>query len=525
MPTLLNMRPSSSDPRSSAGKPLDKTILLGQVFTPSPIARQMVKDLFRDRPHSGLRILDPAVGPSTFPRAMALSGLLQLRDTITAVDIDGAMISQVRAETPSFGANLRLITGDYLKTTFPEKFDCAILNPPYIRQEWIDNKHEYRRLFKDNLGIAIPGTSNLYVYFIVKVLNDLSPGGTFSCIVYDSWQSTLFGRWLLATLKTNCSVLSYHPLRGQPFEGRLIDATIIRGKKKPTSSVLIPCPKTFHSQQTTPFSTIPGFVPISSVLSTRRGLRLKQADFFLCNPSLEHSGATPFLKKVAHVVGYAVPKNHPEAALLVTPSEKPPLVIKELKRRLALAKKDPRNNISILTWYTERPGRWFFHSEPPYAPIVLNYYLRSRPRHIYNPNRKYSDNFYGLTPKGCVSPIAWLAILNSTAACIELLAHARNQGAGLAKLQLYEYRGAFVPDLNRFTKGDCAKLAQLGQRLLAESDSQAVIEEIDLLLATVTGAPELRLTNVSRLFKVFDTTARNPRGSAQGSEVPFHGLA
>jgi adenine-specific DNA-methyltransferase len=519
------MRRSSGDPKSSAGKPLEKAVRLGQVSTPSSIAQRMVNDLFKDRPHSRIRILDPAVGPSTFPKAIATSGLLQKKDVITAVDIDPVMISGVRSEASLSGLSVKTFARDYLETTFTEKFHYAILNPPYIRQEWIDKKEEYRRLFKHHIGLDIPGTSNLYVYFIVKVLNDLLPGGTFSCIVYDSWQSTRFGRWLIATLKANCETLTYQPLKGQPFEGRLIDATIINGRKKSGSFVLVPGTCDLDPQQSTPFSSTPGFVPISSVFTTRRGLRLKQADFFLCNSSLECAGATPFLKKVAHVPGYSVRDNHPEAALLVTPSEKPPLVLKELKRRLELAKKDPRNNISVLTWYTECPERWLFHSEPPYAPIVLNYYLRSRPRHIYNPTRKYSDNFYGLVPKGSVPTVAWLAILNSTATCIELLAHARNQGAGLAKIQLYEYRGSFVPDLHRFTSRDCAKLAKLGQRLLVESNSKKIIEEIDSLLAAITGTPELRLRNVRALFEVFDNKARNPRTQGRPVEVPLHGVA
>src|SRR4051794_29174717 len=81
-----------SDPKSLAGRPLDKAGLLGQVFTPDVIARRMALDLLADHDPRPVRLLDPCVGPGTFPEVIHALGLLGASDEITAIDIDPDMI-------------------------------------------------------------------------------------------------------------------------------------------------------------------------------------------------------------------------------------------------------------------------------------------------------------------------------------------------------------------------------------------------------------------------------------------------
>ncbi|MEL7659198.1 MAG: N-6 DNA methylase, partial [Bacillota bacterium] len=160
----------------------------------------------------------------------------------------------------------------------------AIMNPPYIRQEWIDKKAYYQAQFQQKYQANVPGTSNLYVYFVVKVIQNLKPGGKFAIILYDSWQSTLYGRWLMSYLKDYCYELEIETVTDQPFGEQLIDATILYGIKR---SIFGASPK---NQSTSPVITKPqsplkavsGFEAVETLFSTRRGLRLKQVDFFLC---------------------------------------------------------------------------------------------------------------------------------------------------------------------------------------------------------------------------------------------------
>lgn len=195
-----------SDPRSVAGRPKSTGELLGQVFTPTQIARAMADELLAHRPSHPLVILDPAVGPGTFPRAFAETGRLLPKDRMILYDVDAVMADQTTRECVDLPCECQVLVEDYLRGNCGAVFDMAILNPPYVRQEWIDNKSEYGSLFAARYGLRVPGVSNLYVYFLAKVVKEVRPGGTFACLVYDSWQSTKFGRWLAQLLADECTI-------------------------------------------------------------------------------------------------------------------------------------------------------------------------------------------------------------------------------------------------------------------------------------------------------------------------------
>lgn len=473
-----------SDPKSLAGRPTEKADLFGQVFTPHDIALQMAKTLLEDREEDSVKILDPCVGPFTFPNALLETGLLNENDSLTLIDIDPEMVNLSQNMVVQDTVCYEFVNSDYLQMKADSGFDYAIFNPPYIRQEWIDNKHEYRDLFKNLYNVEIPGTSNLYVYFLVKVIMDLKPGGKFSAIIYDSWKSTLYGRWLMKFIEKHCDHLLIDLVRKQPFNKRLIDATIIQGVKRGTvdaddsreSCVKIEAPETFRD--------IDGFAPIDSLFKTKRGLRLKQANFFLCDfADKEGVGATPFVKKVNSIKGYVVPDNHPESALLIHPGEENPLVMEEIQKRLVTAKQNAEQNVSILTWFNERPENWYVHRKGEWAPIIFNYYVRNRPRHIYNPNRVYSDNFYGISLRVEGSVFAWFAVLNATSTCVEILRNSRSQGNGLFKIQLYEYRRVNVADIRNCDKRTQDLFDYLGRKLVESTETRdETIGQIDDLI-------------------------------------------
>jgi adenine-specific DNA-methyltransferase len=498
------------DPRSEARKPKKNSVLLGQVFTPSQIADEMSQKLLEGRPATSLAILDPCVGPGTFLSALKRSGKLTRSDKIVAFDVDEAMIEQA-VKVSKVLSRAQIYAEDFLVASSEHLYDLAILNPPYIRQEWIALKQLYRSEFNNTWAVDVPGTSNLYVYFLTKVIQLLKPGGKFSCIVYDSWQSTRYGQWLLSFIGKTCKNVEFHPVRQQPFDGHLIDAVIIYGTRKAASEE--EDRDTIEMERPSLFSGLKGFLPIERLFSTRRGLRLKQADFFLCElAEFEGRGAVPFVKKLPGHKGFSIPSDHNEGALLISQYGSNAALLRELKRRLKLAEQNPEQNVSILTWYKERPSAWFSHGTPPKAPIIFNYYLRNRPRHINN-DRIFSDNFYGLTPLSESTPLsAWIAVLNSTATCVEILSHARNQGSGLAKVQLFEYRKAAVLNVAELGSRDQRMLSKLGERLLLGcEDPSAVIKEIDDAIHKIAGHASLKQKSLMGSLQDTIAASRMPR--------------
>lgn len=489
----------TGDPKSEARKPKTRSDALGQVFTPDAIANRMINGLGLSRSQKGAIVLDPCIGPATFPRAMAASGLQGV--PVHAFDIDPDMVSTSRAWAAESGMALTISERDYLKSPLTGKFDFAVLNPPYIRQEWILNKQAYQNIFSQRYGLKIPGTSNLYVYFLVKAIADLRIGGKVACIIYDSWLSTRYGKWLQMHLASVCQSVTVETITSMPFKGHLIDATIIYAVKGPSETQLPE--KGDDSLQR-------GYATIDTLFETKRGLRLKQANFFLselCRTEAE--GSTPFVKKIQGIRGYVVPEDHPETALLISSSNKDSRTLAAIAQRLALAKALPSENISILTWFKERPEVWAEHALPPAAPFLFNYYLRSKPRFLYNPTRAYSDNFYGLVPRNPNIPhYALLALLNSTSTAIGILDCARNQGAGLAKLQLFEFRNVRIIDAQRLPVSTLSKLSKLGRLLVDGISPIDTIEKIDLLLAKTTGFEELETHRLKARYISADRRAR-----------------
>lgn len=431
-------------------------------------------------------------------------------------DIDDFWLSDARPlldELPS-GSTVNEI--DYLEKRFDNRFDRIIMNPPYVRQEWLDKKECYIKEFKERYKLIVPGTSNSYVYFIAKALFDLAPGGRCVCIVYDSWQSTKYGLWLSGLLERMCQSVEVIPLEGEVFNGRLIGSTILRMDKR--AETLLTCPQTPSSRtyvRANNGDLNNKYAPIDQLCVTKRGLRLKQASFFLCNSSETVTlGATPFVKKINLFRGFVVPNDHPEAALLAWSTEVDDRLSSELEKRIHEAIAHPKKNESVLNWYKEYPQTWFLHQKPPYAKIIFNYYLRNRPKHVMNPTYAYSDNFYGLTPRDDIDIYAALAVLNSTYSCIAILEGSRNQGNGLAKIQLFEYRKVMVPDWRKFDSETKDKLSILGKRLTVEKNPQEwaiTLDEIDTELSKVLNCAALDKYTLMQLLERAKNQACRPR--------------
>jgi adenine-specific DNA-methyltransferase len=479
---------------------------LGQVFTPCEIADQIVAELSPlVGQWEGAIVLDPCIGQAALPKALLRAGVRDF--TLKACELDSKLADSSDAWiADNLAGSAPVIRGDFLDLDkdILGSWDVAIANPPYIRQEWIEHKAHYQTLAKLRNNVLIPGAANLYVYFIVKLISGLRDEGAFAVIVYDSWSHTRYGRWLVDFLNAHCDELRSIPVRDTPFDGHLIDATILVGRRshRPSNTMSLEV-----KDRSTHFK-LPGFVPLHSEYWTKRGLRLKQASFFMGteNDILEH-GATTFVKKPSKLNGMSVRSNHAESALLL-PLKGPidERVLAEIQRRIEQALNNPEKNQSVLNWFQKRPESWSCHPPAPQAPILFNYYFRSRPRHIYNPHEfNYADNYYGVRPINGLPKAAAFAILNATSTVVELQACSRRQGNGLQKLQLFEYREAWIPGATLFTADQIDQLDRLGQELASGATmNNELVAQIDHVIYQAAGyCVELepsRLADQANLF-------------------------
>ena len=78
-------------------------------------------------------------------------------------------------------------------------FDCVIGNPPYVRQETLDE--EIKQYFQKRYKVH-HGTADLYTYFIERGIGLLKEGGGYAIIVSNKWLRANYGEPLRKWLKT-----------------------------------------------------------------------------------------------------------------------------------------------------------------------------------------------------------------------------------------------------------------------------------------------------------------------------------
>jgi hypothetical protein len=145
----------------------------GQFWTPAWLARVMASWVTA----CGPRVLfDPAVGPGTFFAAARQAGFA---GDFAGFELHGSAL----AESYTFGlpaSELRGVTvGDFISSRLVPTFPAIVSNPPYIRHHRLSGKQkeELQLLAQKCLGFSLDGRAGLHVYFLLKCLDHLAPGG------------------------------------------------------------------------------------------------------------------------------------------------------------------------------------------------------------------------------------------------------------------------------------------------------------------------------------------------------------
>ena len=421
---------------------------LGQVWTPENIALEMARRALSFKPDAR-KVLDPSCGPATFSRSLKKAGATGLE--LICYDVDERMAQLTTEVNHALGLSGEVRTKDYLSDqSLSGVFDLVIMNPPYIRQEAIpqNKKDTYHQYVSKMLESDLDRRANLFVLFLLKGLVDLAPGGVLCAIVYAAITQSGYGKKTLELMDRHAELLSSRPVQA-PFQEVLVDAQILLYRKR--EHVL---PR--ECQQ--PDRADDGFVALGQLLTVRRGTGLPLRKIFLAAlTDLYYDRSEPFFVKQAKLSG-----------LVIDPDE---------RAYLADTPHDPE----LKHWLRERAGA---HNLEPTkvsikgvkGPIAFNYYIRNAPRHLWNQgNVAIADNFYVSAPVGGFpAEAAWL-LLNSNSYLDCLVASSRNQGNGLLKLQLYEYKQVRVPDWRRLSSREIKSLSAAAMELI---DNGAVYDTV-----------------------------------------------
>lgn len=433
---------------------------IGQVFTPLPLAKIVVGrglDMLSSPPSL---ILDPAVGPGVFIEAVQE---LRISSAVTFIgyDLDARMANLAGAAMDRLAVSGDIRHSDYLLDRRVPAADLIVMNPPYVRHELIEPglKRQYAAIIDELTGARVPRRANLLVYFLLKAIGDVLPGGIVSAVVYDAVTRTAYGKMFLKELDRAGDVLSIEPVVA-PFPGVLVNAEIIVIRKRFARSL----------RQASKASLLPPkHVLLSELVSVARGTALLNSRVFLAQKTDPYFRvASPFVKRQRLLLGVSVPASHTERAYLFADGNPiPPEVVEWLMTRarsVAFSTSLRTKGLEAAISGTDLSS-WLSHRAVT-APILMNYYFRTWPRHILNPGLlPAADNFLCVHPKG-IDPKAALALLNSSAWRRALVRASRSQGNGLRKLQVYEYRAAVVPDWRLIPPPTVEALTLLGEKMV-----------------------------------------------------------
>ncbi|MCI4463086.1 MAG: SAM-dependent DNA methyltransferase, partial [Caldisericum sp.] len=101
-----------------------------------------------------------------------------------------------------------------IQTEFPTDFNAVVTNPPYTRQEEMEDvflggyKDRLRELVKNTSGINISKRSSIYAYFFLHGANFLAKNGRMGLITSNSWLDVDFGKHLQEFFLKNFKVIA-----------------------------------------------------------------------------------------------------------------------------------------------------------------------------------------------------------------------------------------------------------------------------------------------------------------------------
>jgi hypothetical protein len=100
-------------------------------------------------------------------------------------------------------------TGGKTKKVKTPEFDACVGNPPYIRQELIENKNRWVKLaVAEHLLKKVNQQSDLYVYYLMHTASFLKDGGRLGYVVSSSWLDVSFGAGLQKFLLDNFKIIA-----------------------------------------------------------------------------------------------------------------------------------------------------------------------------------------------------------------------------------------------------------------------------------------------------------------------------
>ncbi|WP_277891135.1 Eco57I restriction-modification methylase domain-containing protein [Enterococcus lactis] len=456
---------------------------LGQVFTKSSVADYMVSLLSLSKDSL---ILDPCFGDGVFLKSLLKAGF----KNVEGYEIDSKLYSKSKKKIQIN----QLYNKDFLFNENPTKYDGIIMNPPYIRQEKIDDMSEFgitkERLKKDKLFGKLPSTANMYMYFIVKSLSMLKDGGEMVVIFPNSWLTSKVGIQFEKLMYENSTLLNEIHLLGELFEKKaLVEVLVLRIRKgkyqknaifksyKVVEDIFVDLKKDNQSLNL-------GFdVEFDNIATVRRGITTGYNKMYI-NPGFSDDSSQKHLHKIISspksVKGYStVNANLDDIFIPGTDDFFSDEEIKYLNnfKTIIIESKKPK---TLLEKIKKNNNNWFKINSIDSIGILFNYFVRKDMKFILNESVLARDNFYIIKPK--IDKYLMFALLNNYYTYYQLEKNGKTYGAGLLKLQRYDIENLMFPNLDEFNEEEVEQLI-MASRNLSKYGDESEIQTISKIIS------------------------------------------
>lgn len=456
---------------------------LGQVFTNKNVAEYMASLFCLEK---NAVLLDPCFGRGAFLQAAISNGYTN----IEGYEIDSDLYITTKQKYP----DLRLFNQDYLCADIKKKYDGIIMNPPYVRQEKIDDLEHYgitKRILRQNkLFSSLPSTANLYMYFIFKSINLLKDSGEMVVIFPSSWLQAKSGKQFEETLYSKCSLIKQIHITGEVFEkNALVEVVILHLKKGlfDFDSVIESIDISngiFETRQMVSTVDELGFKSIFCNLgSVRRGITTGCNSMYI-NPPFEENKSKehllPIISTPKAIEGYSTTNAKTDYLFMPMPelgytSEIQKYII-EWEERIKTTSQ-PKTLLAKI----DATESWFLIKPVDSVGILFSYFVRNDMKFVFNNmGCLVRDNFYIIKPY--IDTMLAFALLNNYYTFYQLEKIGKKYGAGLLKLQRYDIEELKFPDIMLFLEKEIEQLKGLAQELIFTGNPD-LIGEITRIIA------------------------------------------
>ena len=448
---------------------------LGQVYTKEIVADFMVGLL--DLPKSSL-VVDPCFGQGVFINSLQKAKYSNL----IGIEIDSHTYDKVIKGSLS---RCNLLNIDFFQFDPEIPIDGFVLNPPYVRQEEIDDM-EILGVSKDSIlkkcgDFKIYSKANLYLYFIARCVNLLKDRGQFIAIFPNAWLNTPDGKGFYSQLLQKGTVNNLIQVCGFPFVGNpLVDVMILKFTKGVTGTTK---EETLFVKDDT-LIIEEGFkqlefesqdcVPLSSIAKIRRGVTTGCNKIFI-NPLLKSDESKiDILSSPKDVQGYCTKGSRFDKLLSL--SENIPITaeietyIKDAESFI-LKENSPKTLLNLI----KKGKKWYSISIPEISSIIFPYIIRDNVRFILNDAKVIArDNFYTISSN--FDPYLILGLLNNLFVFSQLELCGKSYGNGLLKIQKYDIDNIVVPNPSNIEETDKKELVRYAKSLIKSNDTKYIID-------------------------------------------------